>query len=90
MSPADLLTLAAASLYAAYAVGWSHGPFHAFERLRERWPLGGALRCPFCLAFWMALALWLLWQTPARPLIDVFAAAGLAAAAGRYVGLGEE
>jgi hypothetical protein len=89
MPLSDLLILAAAALYVAYAIGWSHGPFGVFSTLRDRYPLGGALRCPFCLAFWAALVLWLIWPTPAQPIVYILAIAGVAAAVGTYTGIGE-
>lgn len=89
MSLTDLLVLAAAALYVAYAIGWSHGPGGVFAWIREHMPLGGATACPFCLSFWAALGLWLIWQTPVQPFIYVLAAAGLAAAVGTYTGIGE-
>jgi hypothetical protein len=85
----DLIILAAATLYVAYAIGWSHGPYEVFVRLRDRFPLGGATECTFCLSFWAALILWLVWQTPVQPLVYIFAAAGLATAVGSYTGIGE-
>lgn len=53
----DLLIVAFASWYLAYAVTSTHGPFNVFERIRKVTTLGGLLTCPICLAFWAALVL---------------------------------
>ncbi len=53
----DLLIVAFASWYLAYAVTSTHGPFTVFERIRKVTTLGGLLTCPVCLAPWAALVL---------------------------------
>lgn len=53
----DLLIIALATWYVAYAVTSTHGPFNAFERVRKVTTLGGLLTCPVCLAFWAGLIL---------------------------------
>lgn len=84
LSLADLVILAAAALYAAYAVAWSYGPFHIFERLRR-----GNSWCTFCAAFWAAVAVYAIWWTPAQPIVHILAIAGVAATLGEYVGIGD-
>jgi len=89
MSVLDLLILALATLYAAYALVKTHGPFGVFVALRNRLPLGGLTTCMTCAAFWLALLFWALWQTPAQPVVTVFAAAGGAVFLAQYVGLNQ-
>lgn len=70
-----LAKIALATWYVSYALTSTHGPFHAFDRLRVKVPHGGLLSCPVCLAFWAALVLLLL---PHGVVIDALALAGLA------------
>lgn len=53
----DLVIIALATWYVAYAVTSTHGPGGVFERIRKVTTLGGLLTCPVCLAFWAALVL---------------------------------
>lgn len=86
LSLPDLLILALATWYIAHAVVNTHGPFNAFATLRGRFPLGGLLTCTVCLSLWIALLLWLIWQTPAQPIVYVPALAGAALMLGSYSG----
>lgn len=90
LSLSDLLTLALATLYAAYAITKTHGPYGIFTALRVRAPLGGLTACIVCCAFWCALVFWLLLQTDARPVVWVFAAAGGAVVVAHYVGMAQQ
>lgn len=71
----DLLIVAFASWYLAYAVTSTHGPFNVFERIRKVTTLGGLLTCPICLAFWAALVLLI---APMGIVTQALAAAGFA------------
>ncbi len=89
LSLPDLLILALATLYSAYALTKTHGPFGMFVALRNHLPLGGLTTCMTCAAFWLALLFWALWQTPVQPAVMVFAAAGGAVFLAQYVGLNQ-
>ena len=71
----DLLIIALATWYIAYAVTSTHGPFNVFERARKVTTLGGLLTCPVCLAFWAALVLLLV---PMGIVVQALAVAGAA------------
>lgn len=90
MTLADLAVVALATLYAAFALTKTHGPFGVFTWIRARLPLGGVTACIVCAAFWCSVTFYVLWLTPARPLVWVFAAAGLAVFAGQYVGMNQQ
>lgn len=90
MTPTDLLVLSLATLYWAHAISKTHGAFGIFEWARgtkEKPTLGGLLQCPVCLAFWIAIAFWLLMPTPLYPIVTVSAAAGAATLIGFYTGM---
>lgn len=76
MQPFDLLLIALAAFYVAYAISSTHGPFRAFEQLRTRIPLGGLTACIVCLAPWLAAAFYVLLSTPAAWLVWILAGAG--------------
>jgi hypothetical protein len=86
LSLPDLLILALATWWFTHAVVKTHGPFHIFERFRARFPLGGLTTCMHCAAVWVALLLWLIWQTPAQPVVYFPAVAGAALMLGTYTG----
>ena len=87
LTPFDLLVIALATCYWAYAVTKTHGAFHLFSRLRERVTLGGLTSCPICAAFWLGIGFYALMTTPIRPLVEISAAVGLATAIGFYTGM---
>lgn len=89
LSLTDLLILALATLYLSFALTKTHGAFGMFAWIRQRLPLGGATSCIVCAAFWMALAMYIVWLTPLRPLVDVLALAGGATMAAYYVGMAQ-
>lgn len=86
MQPLDLLILALATFYAAYAISSTHGPFGIFERLRTALPLGGLTACLVCLSVWLAAAFYLLLSTPLYPVVGVLAVAGASVFVYRYTG----
>ena len=86
MQPFELIVLALATFYAAHAISASYGPWHVFEWLRVHLPLGGLTACLVCLSVWLALAFYLLMQTPLLPLVQIFAAAGASVLVWRYTG----
>ena len=53
----DLVIIALATWYVAYAVTSTHGPGGVFDWLRSHVKHGGLLGCPVCLALWAALVL---------------------------------
>lgn len=69
----DLVLIALATWYVAYAVTSTHGPFKIFETLRKSIPHGGLLDCPVCLSFWAALILLLV---PMGIVVQALALAG--------------
>jgi len=75
MSPFDLIRLAAATWYIAYAVSNTAGPFSVFVWIREHLPLGGLTACIICLSVWVA---WALLAVGANFIVDGFAVAGVA------------
>lgn len=76
MNLPDVLILGAASWRLAFMVVREDGPAHVFARIRQRSTLAGLLDCVFCMSVWAAVALWLLWLTPARPLVYIMAISG--------------
>ena len=86
----DLIIIALATLYLAHAFVNTHGPFHAFERLRNwrdgRWH-GGLLSCTTCAAIWIAALMYVLLPTPLAPVVYISAAAGGAVALTAYSGV---
>ena len=71
--------------YAAYSITRTHGPFHIFETVRVRYPLGGLTACFYCMAFWAAIVAYVL-LIVFPPALYVVAAAGGAAFLYRYTG----
>lgn len=84
----DLIILAAAVWRLAYAVSKERGPFAVFTTLRERYPLGGLTTCVKCVSWWAALLMLVLYATPLRPVVVVFALSGLALMLASYTGAG--
>lgn len=90
MNLLDFLILAAATLYLSFALTKTHGPFHLFEKARERFPLGGLTTCIVCASPWVAALCYGLLLTPLKPLVFVFAVAGLAMFAAFYNGMAQQ
>ena len=86
MTPLDLLIVALATFYVAYAVSWSHGPWNVFVWLREHLPLGGLTACLVCLAPWLAALFYVLMFTPLYVAVNVLAIAGTSVLLWRYTG----
>lgn len=86
MQPFDLLILAAATWYIAHIITRSDGPYGVFRKFRQAMPLGGLTTCIHCAAIWVAVALWILWQTPIAAVVLPFAIAGAGLMIGSYSG----
>lgn len=86
MQPYDLLIIALATFYMAYAISATHGPWHAFEWLRGHLPLGGLTACLVCLSPWFAVVFYVLMFTPLYVAVDVLAIAGASVLLWRYTG----
>lgn len=86
MSLLDLLLIALFTFYLAHAISSTHGPWHVFETLRARLPLGGLTACLICLSFWLSIAGYVLLQTVGAPIVFALAPAGAAVLLWRYTG----
>lgn len=86
MQPLDLLIVTLATFYAAYAISSSAGPWHVFEWLRGRLPLGGLTTCLVCLSPWLAAMFYVLMLSPLYVAVDVLAIAGASVLVWRYTG----
>jgi hypothetical protein len=82
----DLLILALAAFYAAYAVTATEGPFHCFATLRRIAPLGGLTNCFVCAVLWCGVVFYALAALRVPEIGYVFAGAGAALLAYRYTG----
>lgn len=86
------IALACATWYLSFIVTGSDGPFHIFEKLRMRVPMGGLTTCIVCLSIWIALALRLIVALATGEMFSVVmliegaAVAGLALILHRYSG----
>ena len=88
MQPLDLLIVALATFYCAYAISATHGPWHVFEWLRLHIPLGGLTSCLVCLSPWLAALFYVLMFTPLYVAVNVLAIAGASVLLYRYTGGG--
>ena len=86
MQPLDLLVVALATFYCAYAISATHGPWHVFEWLRAHLPLGGLTACLVCLSPWLAALFYVLMLTPLSPIGDILAIAGASVFIYRWTG----
>lgn len=86
LDPLSLILTALATCYWAYAISKTHGPYHLFEKTRQRFPMGGLTSCPICLSVWLAAGFYALMLTPLAVLVLVSAVAGLATVIGYYTG----
>ena len=86
MQPFDLLLISLATFYLAYAISGTHGPFHIFELMRTRFPIGGLTECLVCLSPWLALLFAVLLLTPLAFFVWILAAAGISVLLWRYTG----
>lgn len=85
MTPLDAIALGLAVFYAAYSITRTHGPFHIFEAVRVRYPLGGLTACFYCVTFWAAIVAYTL-LVIFPPALYIVAAAGAASFLYRYTG----
>lgn len=86
MQPLDLLIVALATFYSAFAISATHGPWHVFEWLRAHLPLGGLTACLVCLSVWLATLFYVLMLTPLSTIVDILAIAGTSVLLWRYTG----
>ena len=86
MNPLDLVIIALAAFYSAYAITATDGPFHCFATLRRIAPLGGLTKCFVCAVLWCGAAFYGLAALNIPQVGYVFGAAGLALLAFRYTG----
>lgn len=82
----DLLILACATWRLAYFVARESGPFGSAKFIRERLPLGGLTTCIKCASFWTALLMLVLYVSPLRVIVLVFAVSGAALMIASYTG----
>lgn len=95
MTPFDFLLYALAVWLTAYALVKLSAPFNVFGKLRtwaqadenaKAGSLGEMLTCIYCTGFWCAVGWYIIYLTPARPLVYPFALAGLALMLHRFTG----
>lgn len=86
MQSFDLLIVALATFYAAYAISSTDGPWRVFEWLRLHVPLGGLTKCLVCLSPWIAVLFYALMFTPLYVTVDVLAISGASVLLWRYTG----
>jgi len=87
MQALDILILALAAWRLAYLITRENGPYDVAGRFRSRFPLGGLTSCIYCASVWTALATYLLYMTPAQPLVIVAAISGAALMLASYTGV---
>lgn len=87
-TPFDLVLIALATMYLAHAITSTHGPLNSFLILRDhtRHLLKGFFECVVCVAFWVALVLFLFYGI-IPGLIWVLAIAGVALAIRTWSGI---
>lgn len=85
MTPLDLLILSLATWRLARFLTKEDAPYQLMARFRARFSLA-VLECIYCTSFWCAIALYLLWLTPAAPVVTVLAISGGAMMMHRYTG----
>ena len=83
LSLPDLLILSLATWRFAFLLARETGPQQSIARLRARFHLP---ECVYCLSVWIAPLLYLVYLTPAAPLVWVLAIAGGAVFLHRYTG----
>jgi hypothetical protein len=86
MQPLDILILALATWYVAHVLTRTDGPYGVFRNLRKAMPMGGMLTCMTCAAIWIAVAWWVIWQTPIAALAYPFTIAGAGLMIGAFSG----
>lgn len=86
MQPLDYILIALATFYLAYSFTLLEGPFKVFTHLRFWLPLGGLTACIYCMALWVGLVCFVLYQTALQPIVAVCAIAGLGMAIFRITG----
>lgn len=81
----DLLILSLATWRLARLLTKEDAPFKLMARIRERlkW---GVFECIYCTSIWCAIALYVIWRTPAAPIVTVIGISGGAMMLYRYTG----
>jgi len=88
VSPFELVTLALATWYLSYIITVQDGPFLVLKKARDKW--GGALKCIYCLAPYVAAAMYVVSRNNqyGLPIVQVVAIAGGALMLRAYTGAG--
>lgn len=85
----DFLLIALATARLSMMIANEHGPWHVFEWLRAKMPLGGLTACVKCISVWVALFFVLVYLlTPI--VIWIFAISGAALMLRSYTGVGHD
>ena len=84
--PFDLLLLALATWRISNIIALEHGPARLFSRLREG-KYKAFLSCIYCVSVWVAVAVYVIWQTEARVILYPFVLSGAALMLGHYTGV---
>lgn len=88
MTPFEFLVLALATWRLAYMISVEDGPYHVFERIRGKYPLGGLTTCIYCLSVWIAPLLYVMWITYFQPVVTIIGISGAAMMLYRQTGAG--
>lgn len=86
MSFVDVVIVALAGFYPAYALTSTTGPLNVFKRIHTRLPMGGLTTCFVCAEFWFCLGFYALFRLGLTDIVYPFAAAGAALVLFRYTG----
>lgn len=86
LTPLDFLLLSACTWRIARLLSKEAGPYNILALLRERFSLGGLWDCLYCTSLWVAIVVWLIYQTPAYMLVHIGAISGGAMLLHRYTG----
>ena len=84
----ELIIITLATWRLSYMLVTEEGPYQILTRLRARFALGGLTDCIYCMSVWVALLMWLTWQTDAYPVVMVLAISGAAMMLRSYTGAG--
>lgn len=89
LTPFAFVLLAFATWRTANMIAREKGPFHSFEKLRARAPLGGLTACIYCVSVWVAVLLLIIYLI-APVLIWPLAISGAALMLRSYTGVGHD
>lgn len=85
----DLILIALATARLSMMLANEHGPWHVFERIRAKFPLGGLTGCVKCISVWIALFLIPIYLL-VPIIVWVFAISGAALMLRSYTGVGHD